>query len=75
MIKLPSIVGLDPAMPLFITASRANKLDESDARFVDVIHTNALLQGKIERCGHADFYMNGGVVQPGCFSSGSIVNH
>lgn len=58
-------------MPLFITASRENKLDETDAKFVDVIHTNALLQGKIERCGHADFYMNGGIVQPGCFSSGS----
>lgn len=53
-------------MPLFMTASKENKLDESDARFVDVIHTNALLQGKIERCGHADFYMNGGIVQPGC---------
>lgn len=61
--------GLDPAMPLFITASKENKLDQSDAQFVDVIHTNALLQGKIERCGHADFYMNGGIVQPGCFQS------
>lgn len=58
-------------MPLFITASRENKLDDTDAKFVDVIHTNALLQGKIERCGHADFYMNGGIVQPGCFSGGS----
>lgn len=54
-----------------MTVSNDEKLDSSDAEFVDVIHTNALLQGKIERCGHADFYMNGGIVQPGCFSSGS----
>ena len=63
---LPRITGLDPAMPLFVTADADNKLDASDAEFVDVIHTNALVQGKIERCGHVDFYLNGGVFQPGC---------
>jgi len=63
-------LGLDPALPLFMTVSKDDKLDASDANFVDVIHTNALLQGKIERCGHVDFYMNGGVIQPGlCFFS------
>ncbi|XP_060654091.1 phospholipase A1 member A [Drosophila nasuta] len=64
--KLPRITGLDPAMPLFITAGANDKLDPSDADFVDVIHTNAMVQGKLERCGHADFYMNGGISQPGC---------
>lgn len=68
---IPRISGLDPAMPLYITASADNKLDPSDAKFVDVIHTNALIQGKIERCGHVDFYMNGGVIQPGCSKGGS----
>lgn len=63
---LPRITGLDPAMPLFITSGKADKLDPSDASYVDVIHTNALVQGKMERCGHADFYMNGGIMQPGC---------
>ncbi|XP_032583719.1 phospholipase A1 member A [Drosophila sechellia] len=63
---LPRITGLDPAMPLFITSGMADKLDPSDASYVDVIHTNALVQGKMERCGHADFYMNGGIMQPGC---------
>lgn len=53
-------------MPLFVTADADNKLDASDAEFVDVIHTNALVQGKIEKCGHVDFYLNGGVYQPGC---------
>lgn len=47
-------------MPLFVTADADNKLDSSDAEFVDVFHTNALVQGKIEQCGHVDFYMNGG---------------
>uniref|UniRef100_W8B6W0 Pancreatic lipase-related protein 2 n=1 Tax=Ceratitis capitata TaxID=7213 RepID=W8B6W0_CERCA len=68
---LPRITGLDPAMPLFITAGVNDKLDPSDAVFVDVIHTNAFVQGKIERCGHADFYMNGGVMQPGCNKPGT----
>ncbi|XP_017151863.1 phospholipase A1 member A [Drosophila miranda] len=63
---LPRITGLDPAMPLFITSGNADKLDPSDATYVDVYHTNALVQGKLERCGHADFYMNGGIMQPGC---------
>lgn len=56
-----------------MTVSKDEKLDASDANFVDVIHTNALLQGKIERCGHVDFYMNGGVMQPGCFGTGSSI--
>lgn len=68
-IKLFHRLGLDPAMPLFITASAAHKLDPSDAAYVDVIHTNAIVQGKLERCGHADFYMNGGIMQPGCYNS------
>lgn len=72
--KIPRITGLDPAMPLFITANANDKLDKSDAEFVDVIHTNALVQGKIEQCGHVDFYMNGGVMQPGCFSGGESIN-
>ncbi|TMW49842.1 hypothetical protein DOY81_005082 [Sarcophaga bullata] len=64
--QLPRITGLDPAMPLFVTASENDKLDPTDAVYVDIIHTNAMVQGKLERCGHADFYMNGGIIQPGC---------
>jgi pancreatic lipase-related protein 2 len=51
-------------MPLFVLASQDNKLDPSDATFVDVFHTNALVQGKVEQCGHVDYYFNGGVYQP-----------
>ncbi|XP_055710707.1 phospholipase A1 member A [Phlebotomus papatasi] len=68
--RIPRITGLDPALPLYIGVSNDEKLDASDAVFVDVLHTNALVQGKIERCGHADFYFNGGILQPGCWSNG-----
>lgn len=53
--------ALDPALPLFITASTSEKLDATDADFVDVYHSNAFVQGQIERCGTVDFYMNGGI--------------
>ncbi|XP_012233699.1 uncharacterized protein [Linepithema humile] len=69
--QLPRITGLDPAMPLFITVGKDEKLDASDAEFVDVLHTNAFVQGKIEPSGHIDFYVNGGVNQPGCWGEGN----
>ncbi|KAL0132306.1 hypothetical protein PUN28_000234 [Cardiocondyla obscurior] len=69
--KLPRITGLDPAMPLFVTVNKDEKLDATDAEFVDVLHTNAFIQGKIEASGHIDFYMNGGVNQPGCWEHGN----
>lgn len=56
--KLPRITGLDPAMPFFVTVNRDQKLDATDADFVDVIHTNAFVQGKIEASGDVDFYVN-----------------
>lgn len=65
---LPRISGLDPAMPLFVGVANDNKLDPSDAKFVDVYHTNAFVQGKVEQCGTTDFYFNGGILQPGCTS-------
>jgi hypothetical protein len=44
-------------------------LDSSDAHFVDIVHTNGGLQGDIEEIGDVDFYMNGGISQPGCFNN------
>lgn len=40
------------------------RLDTTDASFVDVIHTSSV--AFINATGHADFYPNGGVLQPGC---------
>ncbi|XP_055589568.1 pancreatic lipase-related protein 2-like [Uranotaenia lowii] len=70
-IKFRRITGLDPALPFFATARQQWKLDLTDADFVDVIHTNAGVYGKIETCGHVDFYMNGGQAQPMCDNASS----
>lgn len=51
---------------MFITASKEHKLGPDDAEFVDVIHTDCLARGILAASGHADFYANGGLYQPGC---------
>ncbi len=62
--KLARITGLDPAGPLF--GQRATeRLDKSDAEFVDIIHTDSTL-GYNSPLGHVDFYPNGGGSQPNC---------
>ncbi|XP_022193718.2 lipoprotein lipase [Nilaparvata lugens] len=64
--KLSRITGLDPALPGFEIADGPEILDKDDAEFVDVIHTTAGTSGIFKPIGHADFYPNGGVNQPGC---------
>ncbi|XP_063441875.1 inactive pancreatic lipase-related protein 1-like [Mytilus trossulus] len=68
---LGRISGMDPAGPLFENYSEDVKLDPSDAKFVDVIHSDAvpLTQtgfGTSKPCGHIDFFPNSGHHQPGC---------
>ncbi|KAL7736975.1 hypothetical protein ACLKA6_008834 [Drosophila palustris] len=66
-IKLTRITALDPALPLFEGNSSNRRLGPSDARFVDVIHTDGGILGNPTAMGHADFYPNGGrPLQPGC---------
>uniref|UniRef100_K7FB34 Triacylglycerol lipase n=1 Tax=Pelodiscus sinensis TaxID=13735 RepID=K7FB34_PELSI len=65
------ITGLDPAGPLFEGTPPKVRLDPSDARFVDVIHSNAAHLpvvgfGMVNTTGHLDFYPNGGTIMPGC---------
>lgn len=59
---------MDPASPLFRWSRlHAGQLSESDAQFVDVIHTDGGSLGVRFPIGHADFYPNGGrLQQPGC---------
>lgn len=65
--SLGRITGLDPAGPCFSYAYADQRLDKSDAMYVDIVHSNRLIQGVIEPLGHADFYINGGgPIQPGC---------
>lgn len=65
------ITGMDPAGPLFERYAEQVRLDPSDAKFVDVIHSDALPIedagfGTRKSCGHIDFFPNGGGHQPGC---------
>ena len=65
--RLARITGLDPSGPLFHSVPRSDRLDWTDARFVDVIHTAGKWVGNDEIIGHADFFPNSGrAPQPGC---------
>jgi len=57
--------GLDPAAMWFEGEHNDVRLDDTDAIFVDVIHTSATY-GVTAITGHVDFYPNGGKKQPGC---------
>ncbi|XP_007430781.2 lipase member I isoform X1 [Python bivittatus] len=64
--KIGRITGLDPAGPLFTRNLANERLDHTDAQFVDVIHTDTDGFGFKEPLGNIDFYPNGGTDQPGC---------
>lgn len=62
---------MDPAGPLFESQDTRARLDQTDADFVDVIHSNGenLILGGLgssQPMGHVDFYPNGGRMQKGC---------
>ncbi|XP_055914347.1 pancreatic triacylglycerol lipase [Eupeodes corollae] len=62
--QVDHIIGLDPAGPMFTVPADVGskyRLDESDGRFVQVIHTTGGVLGVMAKSGHADFYPNGGV--------------
>lgn len=46
---------MDPAAPGFTSASLNERLDKSDADFVDVIHSDIII-GLQKAIGHQDFY-------------------
>lgn len=60
------IIGLDPASPFYSLDNIHDRLDDTDAAFVKVIHTNGALLGFFSALGHSDYYPNGGRWQPGC---------
>lgn len=64
--RVAKIVGLDPASPLFTYGNADGRLANTDAEYVEVIHSNAGRLGFSQPLGHASFYPNGGSSQPGC---------
>lgn len=61
--ELEQIIGLDPAGPLFTLPSVVSseyRLDQTDAQYVQVLHTSGGSLGTATKSGHADFYPNGG---------------
>jgi len=77
--KVHRITGLDPARPMFSSKWPAHRLDQTDAQFVDVVHTTSLVLGQYKPIGNIDFYPNGGnTKQPGCrydYVYGEICSH
>ncbi|XP_060521685.1 phospholipase A1 VesT1.02-like [Cylas formicarius] len=66
-VRIPRITALDPAFPDFPLQDRTKRLAETDADYIDVIHTDSGIFGFPLSIGHADFYPNGGrALQPGC---------
>lgn len=64
--RIPRLTALDPAKPCFIDVPPENRLDDGDADFVSIVHTDVFARGILSAIGHVDFYFNGGFSQPGC---------
>ncbi|KAM7069279.1 LOW QUALITY PROTEIN: lipase member I-like [Molossus nigricans] len=64
--QLGRITGVDPAGPSFSGKPSNGRLHHTDAKFVDVIHSDTNGLGIKEPLGHRDYYPNGGIKQPGC---------
>ncbi|OXA57954.1 pancreatic lipase-related protein 2 [Folsomia candida] len=65
--KIARITAMDPALPLFGERPDSERIDPTDATFVDVIHTAGGGLAFLEARGDVDFYPNGGApYQPGC---------
>ena len=59
-LKFMRITGLDPAGPCFKNYDKNNKLDSTDADYVDIIHTSNVL-GIQDPLGNSNYYPDGGV--------------
>lgn len=64
--KIHTIIGLDPAMPLYSFDKPTQRLCSTDALYVESIQTNGGTLGFLKPIGKGAFYPNGGQSQPGC---------
>lgn len=65
--RLSKIYALDPAFPLFPYENIKERVDRTDAEYVEVLHTSVGSYGYDRPLGHVDFYVNFGSSQPGCY--------
>lgn len=72
MYENPNFTGLDPAGLGFAESIAHNRIEErldtTDAKYVQCVYTNSYILGTASDCGHGNFIMNGGLMQPGCVS-------
>ncbi|GBP24142.1 Lipase member H-A [Eumeta japonica] len=61
--KVSRLTGLDPAGPCFRNMGPEDRLDKSDADFVESVHTNIDGYGMAYPMGHVSYYVNGGEYQ------------
>lgn len=66
--RINTIIGMDPAGPLFDANSPVHRLDSSDANYVESIHTDTVF-GISAAISHVDFFPNNGQFQPGCLTA------
>ncbi|XP_064552587.1 phospholipase A1-like [Drosophila montana] len=64
--QVHTIIGLDPALPLFNYNKPNKRLSSDDAYYVESIQTNGGTLGFLKPIGKGAFYPNGGKSQPGC---------
>lgn len=72
--KIGVIVALDPASVLFDYFNTEKRLCDTDAEYVQVIHTDSGHYSFEYPLGHADFYPNGGRNQPGCKAKNAVAS-
>lgn len=72
--QISRISALDPAFPGFYPSLGTPAVNKNDAKFVDIIHTDAWLYGIPISTGHCDFWPNSGKsLQPGCPRRGVLL--
>lgn len=64
--RINTIYGLDPTDVLFSSSKPHQRLNSTDAKYVETIHTNGQWLGFLHPIGQAAFYPNWGKLQPGC---------
>ncbi|KAG4071164.1 hypothetical protein HA402_001154 [Bradysia odoriphaga] len=65
-IRIPHITALDPAGPTIGHYACKDRLCNTDAQFVEIVHTNGGILGLWDEIRPLDIYLNGGHSQPGC---------